>query len=201
MPKSPPPPPAPPAPLAVLACSGWSVTAPTEARWAGPFHYTAHMHIHGLRLAAVTHPGCCEIPTKTDYTLTGPTDRPRLLELWWMQLTQPPKTAVIAAAYAATAAPFCAPRPHDLARLLTAAGWRDDLPMPGCTSSTYNRETYTAPGGRFQATFLPAEHSDPQALWRLIEHVPDGRALDSLASWDTPAPILAAYLLTAAQGR
>lgn len=105
MPKAPPPPPAPPTPLAALAREGWHLTLPTEPSWAGPFDYTAYPISYTVRLAAQTQPGYHKAPARTDYTLTGPTERPRSLELWQMNLAQPRDEAVIAAALAAAGAP------------------------------------------------------------------------------------------------
>lgn len=194
------PPPPPPAPLAVLAESGWALTMPTvpsrveQSAW----FYFAHTYVHDVRLAAETQPGYCDFATTTDYTLTGPTDRPSLLELWWLHLVQPPETAVVATALAATAAPFYTPRPRDLAHLLTAAGWREDPPMPDYPRRP-GGQVHTSPNGDFQVAFLPAEHAKPEAVWLLIQHLSDGRCIKSFASWNTPTPVLTSYLLVASQ--
>lgn len=73
--------------------------------------------------------------------------------------------------------------------------------MAGAVLRQRSRRAYTAPGGRIQVVFFPAEHDSPDATWLLIERLSSGRSRESLSSWNTPAPVLAAYLFTASQPR
>jgi len=170
-----------PTPLLELALDGWKVTGPHT-----------HQCNPGRRYHAVSPDARTSLMAST-YAAHGPFTYELLTatttESWRLLALTPTPAAITAAARAALS---CGKR-ATIAETLLAAGWRA-TPVYGSCGALIEA-TYTAPDHVTTARLVTKDHtSRPGSGHWLITHTHGSEP--STAEATTPAPVLAAYLLT-----
>lgn len=173
-----------PTPLLTLALDGWNLTGPITSTTSPGRRYHAASPDERTSLHAAND---ADFGPFT-YRLTTAT----ATENWTIFAPDPTPDAITAAACAALS---CGER-ASIGETLLAAAWKPHTTYGSCGAPT--AITYTAPGGAAIARLLPHQHTDPAEPdhW-VITH----RRSTETATADaaTPAPVLAAFLLTLTQ--
>lgn len=170
-----------PTPLLDLALDGWNLTGPITRTTSPGRDY------HAVSPDGRTHLHAANHADSGPFTYRLATETPT--ENWTIFAPDPAPAAITAAARAALS---CGHR-ADIGETLLAAAWRPHTTYGACGTPT--AITYTAPAADTVARLIPHQHTDPDepAHWVITHHRSTEAAT---ADATTPAPVLAAFLLT-----